>query len=56
MDRDELKKIRKELGLTQVGMAVKLGVSAQTVRMWEAGGMKPGKENEKKIKALKRGK
>jgi DNA-binding XRE family transcriptional regulator len=33
----DIKKIRKELGLTQVEFAKKLGVDTKTVQNWEAG-------------------
>ncbi len=33
----DLQTLRRKLGLTQMGMAQKLGTSVRTVRRWEAG-------------------
>jgi len=33
----DLQTLRRKLGLTQLGMAQKLGTSVRTVRRWEAG-------------------
>lgn len=38
-----IKKLRKSLKMTQEEMAVKLGVSAMTVRRWEANTNKPSR-------------
>ena len=38
MTPDELKEYRSRLGLTQAELAVRLGVSANTVARWEWGG------------------
>lgn len=40
-----LKKLRKEVGMTQVELAEKLGVSKGAVAMWETGRRKPGYQN-----------
>lgn len=37
----QVKDCRTELGLTQAQLAEKLGVSARTIRRWEAGTWKP---------------
>ena len=37
MDANELRIIRKRLGLTQVALAAKLGVGQVTVARWETG-------------------
>jgi putative transcriptional regulator len=40
---DEVKRIRTELGLSQNGMALALGVSKRTIEAWEAGRISPRK-------------
>lgn len=52
MKPDEIKKARKEKGLTQVEVANLLEVSVASVRMWEAGGYKPSAENLEKLKEV----
>ena len=39
--KDRIKKIRLQLGLTQVNFAKKIGVSFTTVNRWENGKNKP---------------
>ena len=43
---------RRELGLTQIEVAVAVGVSVGGYRLWEAGGMKPTPENEDKLRQV----
>lgn len=63
MDANELRVIRKHLGLTQAALAAKLGVGQVTVARWETGvrrisgpvalairSLKPKKEKEGKTK------
>lgn len=45
----EIKDRRKAMGLTQIELAQRAGVSVPTYRLWEAGGTKPNKENEKRL-------
>lgn len=45
MTKEEIKKIRKELGLTQVKFAQKLGVDTKTIQNWEAGKTIPQTKN-----------
>jgi transcriptional regulator with XRE-family HTH domain len=40
-----IKDIRKKLGLTQRGMAIKMGVSEKSISRWENGHNKPHKRN-----------
>jgi putative transcriptional regulator len=40
---DEVKHIRAQLGLSQNGMALALGVSKRTIEAWEAGRISPRK-------------
>ena len=47
-----LRERRQELGLTQIDVAVAVGVSAGGYRLWEAGGMKPSPENEMKLRQV----
>ena len=46
---ERLKKLRKQTGLTQVDVAVKLGISQQAYGSWERGVKKPTQENLVKI-------
>lgn len=41
MNSQEIRALRKALGLTQDKLAQKLGVTPFTVRRWEAGGARP---------------
>ena len=41
MDKESIKELRRQLGLSQEGLARKLGVSVITVRRWEKGSFKP---------------
>lgn len=43
---------RQELGLTQIEVAVAVGVSVGGYRLWEAGGMKPTPDNEAKLREV----
>ena len=46
---ERLKNLRKEVGLTQVDVAGKLGISQQAYASWERGVKKPTQENLVKI-------
>jgi len=48
----DLKKRRKELGLTQVAAAKKIEVSLSTYIWWEKGVMHPNPENYKKLQKV----
>jgi DNA-binding transcriptional regulator YiaG len=48
----DIKKIRKELGLTQLEFAIKLGVTPATVNRWERGRNLPSKLAIAKIKSI----
>ena len=49
----DIKKLREATGLTQVEVAVKVGCSLSSFRLWEAGVTTPNPENmEKLIKIL----
>lgn len=49
---ENLKQLRKKAGLTQMGLAARLGVSLMSIRIWESGADKPNKENFKKLVKL----
>ena len=46
---ERLKNLRKKVGLTQVDVAGKLGISQQAYALWERGAKKPTQENLVKI-------
>lgn len=48
----DIKKRRKELGMTQIELAKKLRVSLSSVRLWEVGVTTPTEENMSKLKEL----
>jgi len=41
MNKESIKELRHKLGLSQEGLARKLGVSVITVRRWEKGSSRP---------------
>jgi len=41
MDKEAIRELRHKLGLSQEGLARKLGVSVLTVRRWEKGSFRP---------------
>jgi DNA-binding transcriptional regulator YiaG len=45
----DIKKRRKELGMTQIELAKKLKVSLSSVRLWEVGVTTPTEENMAKL-------
>jgi DNA-binding transcriptional regulator YiaG len=49
MTGDEIRRARRTLGLTQVGMASALGVSTMSVESWEQGRRTPPPEVAEKI-------
>ena len=48
----DLKKQRQQLGLTQVEVARKVGVSLSAYLLWERGAGKPNAENKEKLKKV----
>lgn len=50
MKPEEIKALRKERGLTQIALAVRVGVSLMSVQLWERGGTKPSQENLERLK------
>lgn len=51
----DIKKLRSDLQLTQVALARKVGVSPQTIRLWEWRVMNPSPENMEKLKRIENG-
>ena len=49
----DIKKLRQDLKLTQVDLARMVGVSPQTVRLWEWGVATPNNENMEKLEVMK---
>ena len=49
---DNLKELRKAAKLTQMDLAVKVGVSLMTIQLWERKVTKPKEENLNKLKEL----
>lgn len=47
-----MKELRESKGLTQVDVAVKVGVSLLSYRLWESGAGKPNDENRKKLEEV----
>ena len=54
MRPEEYKKLREKLGLTQAGLASRLGVSRKTVNFREAGTTAISYEAELAVRALKK--
>jgi putative transcriptional regulator len=55
MTKEELKAARQRLGLTQAGLAEKLGVSRRTVEAWESGRRNIPAPIEKLVNILEQG-
>jgi transcriptional regulator with XRE-family HTH domain len=45
----DIKTKRKELKLSQVELAAKVGVSLMTIQLWERGAMNPSPDNMEKL-------
>ena len=41
---------RKALGLTQIEVALAVGVSINSIKLWEHGGVRPTEDNERKLR------
>jgi DNA-binding transcriptional regulator YiaG len=53
MNKDEIKKLRQSLGLSQQTFATQLGIGIATVSRWELGLFKPSKLALEKLNNLK---
>ena len=49
---ENLKELRKAANLTQMDLAVKVGVSLMTIQLWERKVTKPKEENLNKLKEV----
>lgn len=54
MNAQEIKDLRKSLGLTREQFSVKLGVSMQTVANWERGIYSPTTKTQPKLERLRK--
>lgn len=52
INKEELKELRIKKGLTQVEMAILIGVTGNTYRNWETGANLPSDENFEKLKEV----
>lgn len=52
MTKDQIKKLRKKLKMTQDQFAVKIGVAPYTVRRWESGKYPPSRMAQKLLEML----
>ncbi len=52
MNLNDLKEIRKNLGVTQMGLAKKVGVSLLTIQLWERGITLPNPQNQEKLEEV----
>ena len=52
MERNDLRKRRKALGLSQMELAKLVGVSLLTVQIWERGVSEPKPENKEKLEQV----
>lgn len=48
----DLRELRKQACLTQMELAVKVGVSLMTIQLWERGVTTPREENMNKLKEV----
>ncbi len=46
---ENLKQIRKSLGLSQIDLAQKVGVSLLTIQLWERGVSQPNETNKEEL-------
>ena len=52
MERNDLRKRRKALGLSQMELARLVGVSLLTIQTWERGVSEPKPENKEKLEQV----
>lgn len=52
MERNDLRKRRKALGLSQMELARLVGVSLPTIQIWERGVSEPKPENKEKLEQV----
>ena len=49
---ENLKQIRKSLGLSQMDLAQKVGVSLLTIQLWERGISQPNESNKEELERV----
>ncbi len=49
---ENLKQIRKSLGLSQMDLAQKVGVSLLTIQLWERGVSQPNETNKEELERV----
>ena len=49
---ENLKQIRKSLGLSQMDLAQKVGVSLVTIQLWERGVSQPNETNKEELERV----
>lgn len=52
LNLENLKQLRQEKGISQMKLAVLVGVSITAIRVWEQGGMKPNAEHLQKLEEI----
>ena len=52
MERNDLRRRRKALGLSQMELAKLVGVSLLTIQIWERGVSEPKPENKEKLEQV----
>jgi DNA-binding transcriptional regulator YiaG len=52
MDKEQIKQLRLNLGMSQQAFATRLGISITTVNRWETGDFKPSHFAEEKLQKL----
>ena len=52
LNPDEIKAIRKKMGLSQFAFAVRLGIPLSTIRSWEGGWRKPRASGQSLLKRV----
>jgi len=52
MKMENLKQIRKSLGLSQMDLAQKVGVSLLTIQLWERGVSQPNETNKEELERV----
>jgi transcriptional regulator with XRE-family HTH domain len=50
LDRKTIRAARESREMTQLEVAIAAGVSINSIRLWETGGVRPNSENERKLR------
>lgn len=54
MTKEEIKDLRKELGITQQELADRLGLTVDTIRSWESGYRNPSGSAKKLLEIIRK--